>query len=109
MKKKLLIVSILAVIMLLAIAFASTVTSNISKTNRRESPLFGIRTRQAIRDKIEDLIKRFVGESVFFLPVQWIKNIENKMQKDFISSVEPTCYWTRCEGCTSQKNCSPKN
>jgi len=67
MNKKILVVCILAVFMLVAIAFASTVTSDNSKPIRKESPLFGIRTGRAIREKIGNLISRFIGERVFFL------------------------------------------
>ena len=51
---------------MLTISFASIVTSNSSKPVRKESPLFGIGTRQAIREKIGDLMRKFVGERVFF-------------------------------------------
>jgi hypothetical protein len=68
--------------MLLAIAFASTVSSNTPKTPKKESPLFGIRTRGAIRKKIGDLFSRFIGERIFFLPFQWLRNIRNRDDMD---------------------------
>lgn len=74
MKKKILIISLLSVFMLLAIAFASTVTSNTPIPPKKDSPLFGIRTRWAIREKMGDFIRKFVGEQLFFLPFQWIRN-----------------------------------
>jgi hypothetical protein len=74
MNKKILIISILAVFMLLAIVFTTTVTSNTQKPPKQESPLFGIRTRRAIREKIGDLMRRFVGERKFFLPFFGIIN-----------------------------------
>lgn len=91
MNKKIVIISLLAVFMLIAIAFTSTVTSDTLKPVRKESPLFGIRTKLAIREKIEDFMKtRFVGEQVFFLPFQWLRN-------HVIKSVSPT----GCDTCVS--------
>jgi hypothetical protein len=75
MNKKILFVSLLSVFMLLAIMFASTVTSDTQKPPKKESPLFGIRTRKAIKEKIGDFIRRFIGERVFFLPFQWLRNL----------------------------------
>ena len=72
--KKIAFISIITVFMMITIAFASTVTSNTSKPVRKESPLFGIRARQAIREKIGNMMRRFIGERVFFLPFQWLKN-----------------------------------
>jgi hypothetical protein len=75
MNKKLLLVSILAVFTLVAISFATVVSSNTTTTvKKKESPLFGIRTRLAIGERLHDLketIKaQFVGERVFFLQLQ---------------------------------------
>ena len=97
MNKKILVVSILAVLMLLTIAFASTVTSNYSKTIRKESPLFGIRTKRIIRDKVSNLIRRFVGERLFFLPFQWIiKNIKTgNPTSEGYASCDYTCFWCK--------------
>lgn len=64
--------------MLLAISFATTVSSNTSEPTRKESPLFKIRIRKAIQEKIGGFITRFVGERVFFLPFQWLRNIINQ-------------------------------
>jgi len=75
MNKKLLVVSILAVLMLIAISFATAVTSNTNTTTKkRESPLFGIRTKLAIGQKLQDLTTRFIRQRVFFLPFQWLRN-----------------------------------
>ena len=75
MNKKIILISVVIVFILIIAAFASTVTSDTSKPIRKESPLFGIRTKRAIREKIKDLIKaRFIGERTFFLPFQWLRN-----------------------------------
>ena len=76
MNKKILTISIVVVFMLLAISFASTVSSNTSKPIRKESPLFGIRTRRAVKEKIGEVIEniktKYIGERVFFLPFQYL-------------------------------------
>jgi len=111
--------SISAVFMLVAISLTSAVGSNETKTvvEKKESPLFGIRTRLAIGERLENLkeiIKtRFIGDRVFFLPLQWLKNREdlsvrenlgsktNKMHP--IASCVNTCYtycktrWAPCD------------
>ena len=74
MNKKLLLVSILAVFMLLAISMASAVNATIP-IKKKESPLFGIRTRRAIKEGIGQIIEniktKYIGERVFFLPFHW--------------------------------------
>ena len=81
MNKKILAVSILAVFMLVAISFATAI--NTTPAKKKESPLFKIRTKLAIGERLENLrenIKaKFVGERIFFLPFQWIKNHDNYM------------------------------
>ena len=97
MNKKILIISIVAVFMLLALSFASTVSSNTSKPIRKESPLFGIRTRQAIKEKIGQVIEnikaKYIGERVFFLPFQSISLKQQNYQ------------WTKDE-CETELKCT---
>jgi len=79
MNRRIILLSTMTVIMLIIIAFTSTVNSDNSKPIRKESPLFNIRTRKAIREKIKDIIKtRFIGERVFFLPFRWLKILGSK-------------------------------
>ena len=70
MNKKILIISILAVLMLITISFASSTEIN-RDADRKESPLFRIRTRRAIAEKISEIVEsirtRFLGERMFFL------------------------------------------
>jgi len=73
MNKNILVISIAAAFILIAISFASAVSSNNAKTNnKKESPLFGIRTRRAIVEKlgkiIENIKTKFIGDRLFFLP-----------------------------------------
>jgi hypothetical protein len=92
--------------MLLAIAFASTVTSDNSKPAKKESPLFGIRTRRAIREKVGDMVRRFIGERVFFIPFQWFKNRDNLAPiHHFLKKTDATCPTCPYTVCTC--DCSP--
>jgi hypothetical protein len=100
MKKKILIVSILAVFMLVAISFASAVSTQTANTTKKESPLFRIRTRKAIGERLQELkenIKaRFIGERVFFLPFQWIRNkdelsVRNQLAEKILTTNLHTC------------------
>lgn len=68
MNKKILLVSILAVFMLVAISFATAVSSNTTTTKGRESPLYKIRTNRAIKEKIGEIISNYKGERLFYLP-----------------------------------------
>jgi len=81
MNKKILVVSILAIFMLVTISFASAITTNTTSTKKKESPLYRIRTRLAIGERIlqifKNIISRFIGERIFFLPNLLLKNKEN--------------------------------
>jgi hypothetical protein len=94
MDKKILILGVLVVLMLVTISFASAVTTNTQNT-RKESPLYNIRTKLAIGERIQNLketIKaKFVGERLFFLPLQWLIN-----KNDF--SVRQPGYLVSCQG-----------
>ncbi len=95
MNKKILVVSILAVFTLVAISFATAVSSNTAKSvEKKESPLYRIRTRRAIGErlgKIIDYIKtRFLGDRLFFLPFQWLKYYIQG-ENLYTGSKEPTC------------------
>jgi hypothetical protein len=71
MKKKIMIGSLLAVFMLVAISFISSAEVN-TDVEKKESPLWKIRTRRSISEKISDIIEniktKFLGERMFFLP-----------------------------------------
>ena len=74
MNKKILLVSSIAVFMLLFISFASAINTNNTNTERKESPLYKIRTRLAIGEKIsqifENIKTKFLGERIFLrLPI----------------------------------------
>jgi len=114
MNKKLLIISILAVFMLMAISFASAVNTSTT-VKRKESPLFGIRTRRAVTEKVGEVIDnikaKYIGERVFFLPFQWFKinsdvlvrqQIQRKTQSDTKlcgTACMSYCDTLACSGC----------
>jgi len=70
MNKKIMIGSILAVFMLVAISVISSAETNIN-VEKKESPLFSIRKSRAISEKITSIIEniktRFLGDRIFFL------------------------------------------
>ena len=111
MNKKLFVISILSVFMLIAISLVTAVSSNTNTTvKKKESPLFGIRTKLAIGDKLKDLrekIKaRFIGERVFFLPLQFLKKVEPFSMRDY-SYTRLKGDYTNAIGCcpTVRKTC----
>ena len=88
--------------MLLAITFASVVSSNTTKSiETKESPLFGIRTRLAIKDRIGDIFQciktKFVGNRIFFQPLVWLNFVRNiqeptsKFHTDNCITCDPQC------------------
>ena len=99
MNKKLLVVSIIAVFMLVAISFSSAVSSNtLKKIEKKESPLFGIRTRKVIGERFDELkeaIKtKFLGERLFFIPLpfQWFRDRdEPSVRQRLLETAYPPC------------------
>jgi len=77
MNRKMLIISILAFFMLVAISFASAVSTNTTNTGKKESPLWQIKKSMTIGEKIGNIIQniktKFLGERIFFLPSRLIK------------------------------------
>jgi hypothetical protein len=76
MNKKILLFSIVSVFMLVAISYAAAI--NTTNTEKKDSPLYRIRTKRAITEKISEIIEniktRFLGNRIFFLPLQRLKN-----------------------------------
>jgi len=92
MSRKLLVFSVLVIFLLVAISFTSTINSSAGKTVRsKESPLFRIRIIKAIRERVGDFLRRFVGERVFFLPFQWLKKFGYKDNLDLTLPGTRTC------------------
>ena len=84
MKKKILLISTLAVFSMLIISFASAISTNTTNVERKESPLYRIRTINSVGVKLGDILHqiktKFLGEKIFFLPTKWIAS--NSAQKD---------------------------
>jgi len=67
--------------MLVAISYATAVNT-ATNAERKESPLYGVRTKRAIGEKIgnilENLKTKFLGNRMFFLPSNWLRNLGEK-------------------------------
>ena len=115
MNKKILLFSILAVFMLVAISYATAI--NTADSKKKESPLWKIRTRGAITSNIEDIIEniktKFLGERMFFLPFHWLGNgneisaRDQFMEKRTSNDDDYTCVYkcTSDEGPTCEDTC----
>ena len=87
MKKKVLIGCISAIFMLIAISYAVAANTNIANAERKESPLYSIRVKQTICQRIGEIMEKlevsFLGESkIFFVSPVRIKKYkkENKWE-----------------------------
>ena len=107
MNKKILVVSILAVFTLVAISFASAINTT-TPAKKKETPLYGIRTRKAIGERLGEIIDyiktRFLGDRIFFLPFQWLQR-RNNNEYSRVETIKwetgecDTCYgWPFCGG-----------
>ena len=100
MKRKFLICSVLAILMLVTISYASVISAN-DTVERKESPLYKIRTIKAIGERLEDIreiIKsRFIEDKIFFLPFQFLKKEIN--ENSGFTLLAPSCYYT--SGCVT--------
>jgi len=95
MNKKILIGSILAVLMLVAISFATTVSSNTTTNEKKETPLYKIRTKLAIGEQIKDMATKFLKTREFLL-LQWLIN---KNEEDNYTTHRPDCTSNAGPGC----------
>ena len=69
--------------MLISISIATATNTIETKKQKGESPLYKIRTKNAIREKIQNIKAKFFADRLFFLPLQLFelqifKNIRNK-------------------------------
>ena len=83
MRKKIIIISVLAVFMLVAISFASAVDTATS-AEKKESPLFKIRLQNAIRDKkqivqerINNFFVKLIGDRLFLRIPLMKRDVDN--------------------------------
>jgi len=133
MKKKIVTITVLAVLMLITISLATAISTNITNTEPKESPLYGLRTRRAITEKIGTIIEniktKFLGDRIFFIPFSSLyRNDGSYPRGELYTKVgncacgytnmysyptcEPTCGYaqmnTICGDCTSD-NCETWN
>jgi len=84
MNKKVFVMGLLAVLMLISISFVCSAEIN-SDIEKKESPLYIIRTRQAITEKlsiiVENVKTKFLSERLFFLPFQQKTILESGLKK----------------------------
>ena len=78
MNKRILILGILAVLMLVTISFASALNTKTSDVEKKESPLYRIRTRLAVGEKIGQILEnikvKLFGGRIFFVPFKFLLN-----------------------------------
>ena len=114
MKKITLLAGILLAFMLVTISFASAINTNVTNTERKESPLYKFRTRQAISEKLDYIIEniktRFIGGRLFFVPIKLLKVriVISDMYYSCTDCTEGTCQRTFQACCTTNQPCTSK-
>ena len=82
--------------MLVTISFSSVICADSEKEAAKESPLYKLRGKQALGERINNILKsiksEFLGQRMFVFPL-FRKNLEG--------SLLTTCFWTDCStiGC----------
>ena len=98
MNKKILIGSVLAVL-LVTISYTSAIAQNEPKP--KESPLYRIRTRNAISEKITEIVEnirtKLFGERSFFLPATLLKGFLPLSSNSLLSIGDSACGSKLCE------------
>ena len=97
MNKKIIIFGITAVFILVTISLASAYTLS-EQSEKKESPLFRIRTKQAIKEKIAEMKSNYLSERIFIIPLNWFFSY-NKVNSP---SAHKSCLFTSC--CLIQNN-----
>lgn len=69
--------------MLVTISYATAIKTNTT-IEKKESPLFGTRTNNAIKGKIEEIVSRFIDKRMFFLPLQCLSAKINKKSTNMV-------------------------
>lgn len=99
-KNRIIFGAAIAVLMLVAISYATAVNTN-TQTTQKESPLYSIRTRLAIGERLQNLKTKLFGERMFCLPFQWLTVIVgNTESKPPTFATGPTCVMIQifCKG-----------
>jgi len=104
MKKKITIISFLAVVFLISVSMVSAINTAEINNEKEESPLYNYRTNKAIQEKIQNIKTKFFGDRLFFLPFQWLRdnnlNLRDRLQEKDTSS-DFTCeqFTNNCATC----------
>ena len=111
MNKKLLVVSILCVFAIIAISYASAINTT-TVIESKESPLFGIRTRRAIKERIGDVLEniktKYIGERVFFLPFRWLRGREESLIRHQLGEKTGEVLISLCKDTCDMSYCGPE-
>ena len=99
MNKKIIFFGILAVFILTTISFASALgTSSKRPVVKKESPLFGIRAKQAVKERVTEIKSSFLDERIFILPFNFFiissyddGNGRNTPTASKTCPIHPTC------------------
>ena len=88
MKRKIIIGSILAVFLIMTTSIGSVMGTETENSETKESPLFKIRTKEAITEKIETIKENikttFISKDrIFFAPL--VQNIVDRSDDGFIT------------------------
>jgi len=65
--KKIAIFAMLVILLILMVSMSTAISTKENQENK-ESPLYKIRTKNAIKEKIQTIKTRFFGDRLFFLP-----------------------------------------
>jgi len=116
MNKKIIIISILAVLMLMAISFVTAVGTKKTE-EKKESPLFGIRTQRAVnvnipisKEKIFNIVANFLKNRIFIVPT-FLKKYDNQETVNRLSTWQKDmCDWTAADDANTicKTNCQCK-
>ena len=105
--------SILAVFVLVSVSFISSAEVN-ADVEKKDSPLYRLRARQAISEKLDTIIEniktRFIGERLFCLPIKLfrISRVFSDVYWSCTECTEGTCQRTNQACCTTNSPCTYK-
>ena len=95
--------------MLVAISYATAINTT-TNNEKKESPLYRIRTRRAITEKIGNIIEKvktkFLGDRIFFVPLQLLKEHMHEYIPLYTGGGDKECAYTTGEYCTTGVSCT---
>ena len=87
MNKKIIVISFLTVLILVTISYATAV--KVANTDKKESPLYRLRTSQAISEKINNIVENIKAKfkkGILSITIPKLKTVESKSKKIEITS-----------------------